>query len=104
MKKCQNKHAKSLKNPLFSFKLSQYFDPRLVSDEKDLVISQLKVDLQELRQNEQDYNELNIHYNNLNHKLMILLDEKVGNLQSYNIYLINRIDWKRITSNGTRIP
>ena len=41
------------------------------------MISQLKEDLYELRQNEKDYNELTMHYNNLNHKLMIMMEEKV---------------------------
>ena len=59
------------------FQFHKLIDEKFANDEKDLIISQLKADLFELRQNEQDYNELNMHYNNLNHKLMILIEEKV---------------------------
>lgn len=47
------------------------------SDHKDLVISQLKAELFELRKNEKDYNELHTKLNNLEHRYNLLQEEKV---------------------------
>jgi chromosome segregation ATPase len=56
---------------------NRYFDPAQVeSDQKDLIISQLKADQFELRQCEQNLQDLNAQLNNLDHSLAILKEEK----------------------------
>lgn len=50
---------------------------RLESDQKDLLISQLKAEIFELKQRERDYGSLRDQMLNLEHKYRSLLDEKV---------------------------
>lgn len=62
----------------------KYFDPaQIESDQKDLVISQLKAELFELRQNERDYNELHSKLNNLEHRYSLLQEEKTLNEREF---------------------
>lgn len=72
-----------------TYSVIQYFDPAQVeSDQKDLIISQLKAELFELRQNERDYNELHTKLNNLEHRYNLLQEEKVISLlRKNNVYL-----------------
>ena len=59
---------------------TQYFDPAQVdSDQKDLIISQLKADVFELKQNEKDYQDIRVNLNNLEHRHVMLQEEKVKN-------------------------
>jgi len=76
----------------------KYFDPaQIESDQKDLVISQLKAELFELRQNERDYNELHSKLNNLEHRYT-LVQEEIGlnerefrNRNELNVRTINNL-------------
>mmetsp|Transcript_39528 Transcript_39528/g.45983 ORF Transcript_39528/g.45983 Transcript_39528/m.45983 type:complete len:389 (+) Transcript_39528:51-1217(+) len=62
----------------------KYFDPAQVeSDQKDLIISQLKAELFELRQNERDYSELHTKLNNLEHRYNLLQEEKTLNERDF---------------------
>jgi chromosome segregation ATPase len=62
----------------------KYFDPaQIESDQKDLVVSQLKAELFELRQNERDYNELHSKLNNLEHRYNLLQEEKSLNEREF---------------------
>ena len=51
---------------------------QLESDQKDLIISQLKAELFELRQNEKDYNLVIQQIKNLEHRTQALLNDKVN--------------------------
>jgi len=56
---------------------SRYFSPSQVeSDQKDLIISQLKAEIFELRQNERDYVDLASQLRNLEHRYNLLQEEK----------------------------
>lgn len=62
----------------------KYFDPsQIESDQKDLIVSQLKAELFELRQNERDYNELHSKLNNLEHRYNLLQEEKTLNEREF---------------------
>jgi len=62
----------------------KYFDPAQVeSDQKDLIISQLKAELFELRRNEKNYEELHAKLNNLEHRYNLLQEEKLMNERDY---------------------
>lgn len=62
----------------------KYYDPAQVeSDQKDLIISQLKAELFELRQNEKDYDELRSKLNNLEHRYNLLQEEKILNEREF---------------------
>jgi len=63
----------------------RYFDQSQVeSDHKDIVVSQLKAEAFELRENERDYNDLNSRVNNLNHRFNLLQEEKVLDEKEHN--------------------
>lgn len=56
---------------------SRYFSPSQVeSDQKDLIVSQLKAEIFELRQNERDYVDLASQLRNLEHRYNLLQEEK----------------------------
>jgi chromosome segregation ATPase len=62
----------------------KYFDPAQVeSDQKDLIISQLKAELFELRRNEKNYEELHAKLNNLEHRYNLLQEEKMMNERDF---------------------
>lgn len=50
---------------------------QMEADSKDLLISQLKADLYELKQNEKDFRNLSGELNNLEHRYTLLKEEKV---------------------------
>ncbi|KRX09613.1 hypothetical protein PPERSA_09283 [Pseudocohnilembus persalinus] len=54
-----------------------YSPAKFDSDQKDVLISQLKAEIFELRQNERDFSELSSHLKNLEHRYQILSDEKL---------------------------
>ncbi len=57
----------------------KYFSPPQVeSDQKDLIISQLKAEIFELRQNDRDYHDLSSQLKNLEHRHNLLQEEKVN--------------------------
>jgi len=57
---------------------NRYFSPSQVeSDQKDLIISQLKAEIFELRQNERDYHDLSSNLRNLEHRYNLLSEEKI---------------------------
>ena len=61
------------------FNVFKYFDPKQVeSDQKDLIISQLKAELFELRRNEKNYEDLHAKLNNLEHRYNLIQEEKVN--------------------------
>jgi len=63
----------------------RYFDQaQIESDHKDVIISQLKAECFELRENERDYNDLNSRVNNLNHRFNLLQEEKVLDEKEHN--------------------
>jgi chromosome segregation ATPase len=63
---------------------NRYFSPAQVeSDQKDVIISQLKAELFELKQNHKNYQEINTHLTNLEHRHNLLLDEKNRNEREF---------------------
>ena len=50
---------------------------------KELIISQLKREIYDLRTNERDFNELHTQLSNLEHRYSLLHDEKVKSDQEY---------------------
>ena len=77
---------------------NRYFDPAQVeSDQKDLIISQLKADQFELRQCELNLQELHAQLNNLDHSLAILKEEKVilEEIYSFNNVFLDP-QWERL--------
>jgi len=57
---------------------NKYFSPAQVeSDQKDLIISQMKAEIFELRQNDRDYQDLSGQFYNLDHRYNILQEEKL---------------------------
>jgi len=64
--------------------LRRYYDPlQVASDEKDVIISQLKADIFELSRNERDFRALNAELHDLERKLDIQQSEKVANENDY---------------------
>jgi len=63
---------------------SMYGASHLESERKDVVISQLKAEAFELRQNERDYSDLNARLNNLHHRYNLLQDEKTLDAREWN--------------------
>jgi chromosome segregation ATPase len=62
----------------------KYFSSAQVeSDQKDLIISQMKAEIFELRQNERDYQDLSSQFMNLDHRYNILQDEKLRSESEY---------------------
>jgi len=62
----------------------KYFDPAQVeSDQKDLIISQLKAELFELRRSEKNYEELHAKLNNLEHRYNLVQEEKLMNEKDF---------------------
>ena len=56
----------------------QYYDQTQIdSDHKDLVISQFKAELYDLRQTQRDYDDLHTRLTNLEHRYNLLQEEKV---------------------------
>jgi len=63
---------------------NRYFSPSQVeSDQKDLIISQLKAEIFELRQNERDYHDLSSNLRNLEHRYNLLSEEKIRGDSDY---------------------
>jgi len=57
---------------------NKYFSPSQVdSDQKELIISQLKAEIFELRQNDRDYHDLSSQLKNLEHRYNLLQEEKL---------------------------
>lgn len=65
---------------------SRYFSPAQVeSDQKDVIISQLKAELFELKQNHRNYQEVSTHLTNLEHRYNLLLEEKSRGEKEYKL-------------------
>ena len=58
---------------------TKYLTPlRIESDQKDIIIAQLKEELYHLQKNEQEFYNLEDQYKKLEHKYRVLSDEKVS--------------------------
>ena len=58
---------------------TKYLTPlRIESDQKDIIIAQLKEELYHLKKNEQEFCNLEDQYKKLEHKYRVLSDEKVS--------------------------
>eukprot|EP00331_Platyophrya_macrostoma_P019853 CAMPEP_0176468070 /NCGR_PEP_ID=MMETSP0127-20121128/38822_1 /TAXON_ID=938130 /ORGANISM="Platyophrya macrostoma, Strain WH" /LENGTH=401 /DNA_ID=CAMNT_0017861465 /DNA_START=27 /DNA_END=1232 /DNA_ORIENTATION=+ len=63
---------------------SKYFSGSQVeSDQKDLIVSQLKAEIFDLRQNERDYHDLSSQLRTLEHRFNLLQEEKTRNDADY---------------------
>ncbi|KAM3147191.1 hypothetical protein pb186bvf_000907 [Paramecium bursaria] len=70
----------SYSNSSRNFNNQPFYSPaKFENDQKDLLISQLKAENFELRQNERDYQELAQHLKSLEHRYNMLHDEKMRN-------------------------
>jgi len=63
---------------------SMYGATQVETERKDVIISQLKAEAFELRQNERDYSDLNARLNNLHHRYNLLQDEKSLDAKEWN--------------------
>lgn len=60
---------------------TKYLTPlRIESDQKDVIIAQLKEELYHLKKNEQEFYNLEDQYKKLEHKYRVLSDEKVWSI------------------------
>jgi chromosome segregation ATPase len=81
---------------------NRYFSPAQVeSDQKDLIISQIKAEIFELRQGERDYVELAAQLRNLEHRYNLLQDEKIRSEADFKAR--NELNFKTIANLKTDI-